>query len=187
MHTFLLVAGDDVHEELLPFSVHDEVEPYEVFLSDDETQSMAEHYGVPGEDLATLASKMQDWVHYEGFVRKGRLGYISTRNPRGRYDWYQVGGKWANALRLRLPRPARRILGLIPFGSTLRATSARKSDVDEQPLLLDPPAALLFSGEWFASAIFAEGETREKWRAEFARHFGRIPENTLLTVVDVRS
>jgi hypothetical protein len=187
MHTFMLVTGDKIDEQLLPFSVHTQVEPYESFLSDEDIQSMAEHYGVPATDLAALATKMQDWQSAEGFVRDGRLGYISTHNPKGRHDWYQVGGQWADTLRLRQPRPVRRFFGLIPAGSTLRATTATKAEIDQQALLADPPAALLFRGEWFASPIFAQGDAEAKWRTEFSEHFSRIPDDTLLTVVDVHS
>ncbi len=187
MHTFMLVAGDKVDEQLLPFSVHTEFESYEVFLSEEDVRSMAGHYGVPASDLAVLATKMQDWQSAEGFVRDGRLGCISTRNPKGRHDWYEVGGQWADALKLRQPRPVRRFFGLIPAGSTLRATTATKIEIDQEALLADPPAALLFRGEWFASPIFVQGNAETRWRTEFSEHFSRIPDDTLLTVVDVHS
>lgn len=187
MHTFLLVAGDKIDEQLLPFSVHTEVEPYETFLSDEDIKSMAAHYGVPLTDLSTLATKMNDWQSGVGFVRDGRLGCISTHNPEGRHDWYQVGGQWADTLRLREPRKLRRFFGLLPAGWTSRATTAKKSQIDQQALLADPPAALLFRGQWFASPIFAEGDTEPKWRGEFAQHFTQIPDDTTLTVVDLHS
>jgi hypothetical protein len=187
VHTYLLVAGDPVDEQLSAFSVHAEVAPYEVFLSDADIASMAEHYGVPSADLGTLAAKMQDWQRAEGFIRDGRLGYLSTDNPDGRHDWYKVGGQWADALRLREPRPLRRFFGLLPAGRTSRATSAKKSEIDQEALLADPPAALLFRGEWLASPFFAEGEAEAGWRAQFAQHFARIPDDTVLTVVDTHS
>ena len=189
MHTFLLVAGDQIDEQLLPFSDHMEVEPYESFLSDEDVKSMAEEYGVPVTDLAALASKMQDWQSAEGFVRNGRLGFISTENPQARHDWYQIGGKWADALKLREPRPVRRFFGLIPAGSTLRATTATKAEIDQQALLADPPAALLFRGKWIASPLLAsdEAEAQATWRTEFAESFARIPDDTLLTVIDLHS
>jgi hypothetical protein len=187
MHTFVLVAGDKIDEQLLPFSDHLEVEPYESFLSDEDVKSMAEHYGVPVTDLAALATKMQDWQSAEGLVRDGRLGYISTQNPEGRHDWYQVGGQWADTLRLREPRPVRRFFGLLPAGSTLRATTATKAEIDQEALLADPPAALLFRGQWLASPIFAPDDAETRWRTEFSEHFARIRDDTLLTVVDVHS
>ncbi|HEX7862877.1 MAG TPA: hypothetical protein VF773_21270 [Verrucomicrobiae bacterium] len=187
MHSFLLVAGDNIHDQLAPFSDHLEVDPYETFLSDEDIKSMADHYGVPVTDLGTLATKMQDWRNDEGFVRDGRLGYISTYNPRGRHDWYQIGGAWANALKLRQPRK-RRLFGIIPVGTTLRATTATKCEIDQQALLANPPTSLLFNGEWFASPIYPySDEADAKWRAEFAEHFARIPDDILLTVVDLHS
>src|SRR5688572_3394375 len=160
MHSFLLVAGDNIHDQLAPFSVHLEVEPYERFLSDEDIKSMANHYGVPSTDLATLATEMQDWRNDEGFVRDGRLGYTSTYNPQGRHDWYQIGGAWANSLKLRQPRK-RRLFGLIPAGTTLRATTATQTEIDQQALLANPPAPFLFKREWFASPIILTPMTQK--------------------------
>jgi len=143
MHTLLLVAGDKVDAELLPF-MDIEIEPHEVFLQEDNVQSMAKSYGIPATDLVALAAKMRDWQKEEGFVRDGRLGRISRENPNARLDCYEVGGRWDGFLQLRSPRRLRRFFGLISAGSTCRVSSARKIEVDQHALLTDPPAAFLF-------------------------------------------
>ena len=187
MHTLMLVAGDDIDEELLPFSVHTEVDAHEVFLSETDIRRMAEHYGILLADVHALASRMRDWEEEDGVVKDGRLARISRRNPKGRVDCYEVGGRWDGFLRLREPRQLRRFFGLLPAGKTSHVSSARKSEIDRETLLAEPPAALLFRGQWFASPIFAEGEALDIWRQEFSQHFAQIPDETMLTVVDVHS
>src|SRR5262245_7463536 len=148
---------------------------------------MAEHSGIPPTDLHQLASKMKDWEKEDGIVSDGRLARISTRNPNGRFDFYEVGGRWAGFLQLCQPRHLRRFFGLFPAGQTNRVSKAKKSEIDRQVLLADPPAGLLFRGQWFASPIFEKGDVLNDWRAEFSQHFSEIPEDTTLTVVDVHS
>ena len=184
MHTFTLVAGEQVDEQMAPFSVHREVEPYEAFVSDEDIKAMAEHFGLPATDLNTLAGKMQEWEDREGFVRGDRLAYMSTENPHAKHDSYEIGGQWAGRLRLRQARPIRRLFGLVP-GQTNEATSAKKSEIGQAALLAHPPAALLFGGEWFESTGDIGAEAPADWRAEFARRFAEIPEGTTLTIVDV--
>ncbi len=187
MHTLALVAGDNVHDQLSPFSLLLEVEPYEVLVSDDEIGAMAEHYAVSRDDLATLVTKLVDYFGDEGFLRDGKLVHISKANRQGHFDWYEVGGQWKGFLRLRQPRQVRRFFGLLSAGETTQATSARKVEIDPQALLADPPMALLFRGKWFESPIFAVGDFAEKWKTEFAQLFAEIPDDVMLTVVDIHS
>src|SRR5436190_8482741 len=97
------------------------------------------------------------------------------QNPNGKFDWFEIGGRFGAALSLRQPRQVRRFFGLLLGGSTSRATSAKKSEVEQGELVADPPSALLFRGQWSASPPFAEAEAAAKWRAEFARLFTEIP------------
>lgn len=187
MHMEVLVAGDDVDAILLPFSAHLEVEPYEVILDDYEVNEMAKSYGVPVTDPAALVSKMNDWRHEPGFIKDGKLGRISQRNPRAKLDWYQVGGQWADGLRLRNPRRVYRCFGLIPTGYKSTATSALKSEVDSEFLQANPPAALVYDGKWKASTFFPNDEESKDWKEEFARAFADVPDNCRLTIVDVHS
>jgi hypothetical protein len=108
-------------------------------------------------------------------------------NPDARFDWFEIGGRFAAALPLKNPRRLRRFFGLLPAGFTSNATAARKSEVDHEALLADPPAALLFRGQWLSSPIVLEGRLPEAWRSQFASAFAQIPDETLLTIVDCHS
>ena len=108
-------------------------------------------------------------------------------NENAKFDWFEIGGRFGAALPLKQPRQLRRFFGLLPGGTTSRVVSAKKAEVDQQVFLADPPAALLFRGQWSESAIFAKGEEAEKWRTEFVRLFEQIPDDTTLTIVDCHS
>ncbi len=185
MHTLALVVGDNLHDQLGRFSSNLEVEPHEIQLSNNEIESMAAHYAISRDDLAILVTKLADYFGDDGFLRDGKLFRISTTNPRGHFDSYEVGGQWRGFLKLCEPRPIRRFFGLFGAGETMQATSARKVEIDRQALLDDPPMVLVFQGEWFESTIFAEGDAVERRKIEFAQFFAEIPDDAMLTVVDV--
>ena len=119
----------------------------------------------------------------EAFADYGAEG----TNENAKFDWFEIGGRFGAVLPLKQPRQLRRFFGLLSAGSTSRVVSAKKSEVDQQTLLADPPAALLFSGQWSESEIFAKGEAADKWRTEFARLYSEIPDDTTLTIVDCHS
>jgi len=108
-------------------------------------------------------------------------------NNDAKFDWFEVGGRFGSALRLRSPRPLRKFFGLLPAGLTSCAVSAKKFEIDQQALLADPPAALLYNGNWSESAFFAKSDESEKWRVKFSHLFQEIPDDTTLTVVDCHS
>ena len=187
MHSICLVVGDGVDKQLEPFADYLEVERYRVFLDPDALASMSGHYGIPATGLEALAAKMPDWQQAEGGVDNGRLFYWSTANPRSKFEWYKVGGRFSGYLRLRQPSPPLfwgRLLGRPPVG---RVDSARKRDVDTAALLADPPAALLMAGEWSECPLTDDRTLLEAWNRQFAGLFQRVPDAAMLTAVDVHS
>ena len=55
---------------------------------------MSKHYGISTANLPALAEKMTDWRGRRGGVDRQGLYSISTTNPEGRWDWYEIGGRW---------------------------------------------------------------------------------------------
>ena len=97
--TFVIIGRDAAPEPavaraLEPFDEDLEVEPYHDYLDAGDIQRMAEHYGIPPTDLAGLARKMRDWRGGEGGVDARGLYAITTYNPDGKFDWYEIGGGW---------------------------------------------------------------------------------------------
>lgn len=97
--TFVIIGKDDdpetaVTRALEPFDEALEVKPYRRYLDASDIQHMAAHYGLPPTDLPGLARKMQDWWTCEGGVDARGLYAVTTLNPDGKWDWYEIGGRW---------------------------------------------------------------------------------------------
>ncbi len=102
MHSciYVLIDGDEqVAESLVanaldPFNEAHDVPPYKDHLSRSCTRYMAEHFKVPDTELQALAGKMPEWRGVPGGVDELGLFAICTSNPDGKWDWYEIGGRW---------------------------------------------------------------------------------------------
>jgi len=83
-----------VDQALAPFDEDLSVPPYKLHLSDGCIRSMADHYKIPESNVNRLAGKMQDWLRCEGGVDELGLFAIRACNPDGKWDWYEIGGRW---------------------------------------------------------------------------------------------
>lgn len=95
-HFVIIVIADneeEVDELLKPFSEYTEVEPY---FNTIDVEEMAEYYEIDNPTPENLKPYVKDWVGYEGEIRDGELGCISTFNKNSRYDWHVIGGRWGD-------------------------------------------------------------------------------------------
>lgn len=123
VYVFIPKEGDIeelVAQTLAPFDEDRQVPPYKSYLSGGEIKAMAKHYRVKPSDLGALARHMEDWKGCIGGVEGKRLFAVTTWNPDGRFDWYEVGGRWNGRIRGNVTR-ARNLLArpnlreLLPF------------------------------------------------------------------------
>lgn len=188
MHYACLVVGPDPEKQMEPFWQEKEVSPYKEFLDADEVALLAKEYGLSQTDLPALADRLRAWSGSEGGVEEGRLFRWSKANPKGEWDWFEVGGRFENALVLKAPlQPSRwrRLLGAKPRA---KVDQARRSDIQEGPLLAEPPTAILWNGTWSECPFTLDDEEiLEAWRLEFARIFAAVPQDALLTIIDCHS
>jgi hypothetical protein len=187
MHFACLVVGDDPERQLLPFSELLEEPRYKQFLDQSDVDLMAEEYAIPASDLQQLAARMPEWQKAEGGVEDGRLFFWDTGNRNGKYDFYQIGGRFDGRLQLkraRQPSAWRKLIGAKPQD---RANQARKSEVVPEPILADPPAAVLMDGQWHECPLTLNQTELDAWRRRFAELFAAIPDDALLTVADLHS
>lgn len=102
MHSciYVLITGKThniaslVDQALAPFDEDWFVPPHKLHLSESCIRAMAAHYKLPESDLNRLAVNMQDWMRCEGGVDDLGLFAIQTCNPDGKWDWYEIGGRW---------------------------------------------------------------------------------------------
>ena len=113
-------------------------------------------------------------------------------NPRAEFDWYQVGGRFADHLVLKPGRAA--------WDGHADAEcdgdedgpegcdQALKGDIDFEAMARRAaPDAVVFDGEWVGPWWAKDGLTEEaarRWDAWCGALFASLPEDALLTVVD---
>jgi len=107
--------------------------------------------------------------------------------PDSKWDYFGIGGRYEGALVLKRPKQLRRFFGLLPAGQTSRVSVAKKSEIDQEALLANPPAALFFAENLYECPLFAEGDALARWQAEFRERFSEIPDETTLQIVDAHS
>jgi hypothetical protein len=146
--TFVIIPPDGDVESLVaralaPFDESLEVEPYQHYLKPYEIERMAQHYGLELTDLASLAAKMMDWTNHPGGVDEKGLYWVTSINPDGQWDWYEIGGRWH---------------GHIP--------GSQRNVIHVETLLKSPhlkdrlPACLVSAaGTWSAKERYVEDET----------------------------
>jgi len=83
-----------VDRALAPFDESRLVPPWKNHLHAGEIADMAANFGVPPDDLGTLAARMPEWAACAGGIDRRGLYALRITNPRGRWDWYTIGGRW---------------------------------------------------------------------------------------------
>lgn len=154
--------------------------------------------------------KRLDWTDEEVYAEEikyeepediGPDGEIySTLNPKSKWDWYQIGGRWAGSLRVKeLAESATIGEKSFLYGEENpykegAVDSATKEDIDwEHPDMKEfATYAVLKDGEWFEAGEMgwfgmshASDEEREDFKKSFySRFIEPLPDETLLTIVD---
>ncbi len=102
VYVFIPKKGDIenlVARALEPYSEDLCVPAFKSYLDAGETKAMAKRYGVKPADLDVVALHMKDWKGCAGGVEGKRLFAMTTWNPDGKWDWYEIGGRWRGRLR----------------------------------------------------------------------------------------
>lgn len=92
-------VSDLIEEALRLYSEDLEVPPYKVYPDGGEIAAMAKHYKVKRAETTILASHMKDWCGCNGGNDEKGLFNIRTSNPKGKWDWYEIGGRWEGYIR----------------------------------------------------------------------------------------
>ena len=103
----------------------------------------------------------------------GNGGRLSTYNPKSKWDWYEVGGRWDGYL------------------ETRNGEKVNQATIGEIDLAtLEPVFAVLKGGEWHEKGamgwwgMVADKKEGEDWNVEFKRLLEGLPDDTPLTLVD---
>lgn len=142
-HSTCLVIGEDPDDLLAPYAEELEVEPYRKYVDEQKPQdhwifdTLVEKHGLkPDADWASFISAYNTrYSEDERLIHDAdidRAYEMSTYNPKSRWDWYTLGGRWTGFFDLRVGasgatgRP-----GLMTLPATGgRVDQARKADID---------------------------------------------------------
>lgn len=104
----------------------------------------------------------------------GKEGEVySIRNPKSKWDWYELGGRWN---------------GLITLQNGETTDQARKKDIANLDTLIT--FAVLKNGDWFEQGEMGwfgfvnKEKEEEQWVLEVKKLLSDLPEDTLISIYD---
>jgi hypothetical protein len=179
VYVFIPKEGDIevlVAQALAPFDEDRQVPPYKSYLDAGEVKAMAKHYRVKPGDLGALTRHMEDWKGCPGGMEGKRLFAVKTWNPAGKWDWYEIGGRWDARLR---------------NNAVMAKTLLERPDLrDLLPFALVTPDGLwqereaLITQGWMKWRV--ERKTGGAWRRQVRAALRRFPDRRVVCV-DVHS
>lgn len=96
-HFTVLVIGDNAENQLIPFEEQTKNPKFTEFK--DCTQEVIDGYtDERKKEYKTIEVFAREYFGYS--VSDGKYGYI--RNPNAKWDWYVLGGRWVNTLKLKM-------------------------------------------------------------------------------------
>lgn len=196
MHSLLIVVGDGELGELMePFYEGREVPEYnEGLVPESEKENFLDYYNehTPGyhfsmadfEDL--YKAKGEEWN--DNAWRKGEDGEWyswSSYNPDSKWDWYEVGGRWAGSLQLK-----EGVEPLAPLHFSYGWSDAEKKEVEDMnPRKVDMAYLKDIANldDLLVGDILIDGEWTEIGSWEFGAvkpYLEGLPGDTLIRCVD---
>lgn len=181
MHFCIYVIGnDDLTQALEPFQENNMGTVDEHYLEFiDRTEEVNKEWRdypltcLAGEgfeqDFKNIEEFAKDWFGYEA-TSGGRYGY--TANPNAKWDWWELGGRWANMIPLK--------------GTRAETNQAYIEDINLDALKVT--SAILYKGKWIegeAKNLYNwTDEEEEAWEMQTKALFSDLPPGTIVSVVD---
>jgi hypothetical protein len=190
-HATVLVVGDDVDGQMAPYNENILFTPYKERPGLDPSVypvSVVAKAVENGESTVDLLDPVAvaAWLntHY-GNDEYGADDYglfsWSTANPRSKWDWYQVGGRWPGLLLLKQPGAK----------GALVVDRARKGDIDRDTMRTLRTHAVLAEGIWHEVGRlgwFGQSSDDESdqlaWEDWYQNFLEGLPDQAMLTIVD---
>lgn len=198
-----MVIGPNQDEQLAPFSEQIDVPKYSRGLvSDEEKQRFIDYYtkekGSTGTFDELVEKHGKEWNG--GCWEKnsdGEWEEFSTYNPKSKWDWYEVGGRWAGSIKLKEGvKPLQAVN--FPWGwdeaekkdvlSENRADVAYKRDIANLDEL--DSFAILKDGEWIEQGqmgwfgMARNEKPDDEWNSQVKSLLESLPDDTLISIYD---
>lgn len=195
-HFTVMVIGDNPGEQLAPYDENLEVPEYFYGeVSEDDKKRMLNHYKSDNFDEC-YDQHGKEWSG--NIYRKNEEGVwceYSTYNPKSKWDWYQLGGRWSG-LKINLKVGAKS--GIVGKASWMTPDikgydAALKGDIDFNTTTKEQfaPYAIIKDGQWQAKGEMGwfgiETETYcsdEEWINKVWEMVMELPDDTLISFYD---
>lgn len=190
-----MIIGDYPEDQLAPYDENLEVEEYSKPLLEEDKSKFVHFYEQEHPEVATGKSFDELYPIYgkdwDGNVcRKnadGEWERWSTYNPKSKWDWYQLGGRWSGLIQLK--EGAEGIEGESGvFSNETGIDQARKGDIlnlNEIKVL-----AVIKDGKWYERGemgwwgIVSNEKPEEQWDQEFKTLINDLTDDTLISIYD---
>lgn len=195
-HFIVMVIGDNPEQQLAPYNENIEVPEYLYReVSDYDKKYMLDHYKSDNFDEC-YEQHGEEWN--SNIYRKNEDGVwceYSTYNPKSKWDWYKLGGRWSG-LKINLKVGAKS--GIVGEASWMTPDikgydAALKGDIDFNTTTKEQisPYAIIKDGQWYAKGNMGWwGMTietycsDEEWINKVWEMVMELPDDTLISFYD---
>jgi len=130
----------------------------------------------------------EEGIKYEEPENLGPNGEVySTYNPKSKWDWYSLGGRWSGLIKLK--EGAEGIEGESGVGGNETGIDqAKKGDIANLDEIRT--FAVLKDGEWFERGsmgwwgMVSDEKPDEEWETQFKNLLDGLPDDTLISIYD---
>ena len=175
-----------VAKAMHPFDEDLKVTPSKLHLSASTITAMAQHYQLAVTDHEELLEKMPDWMGEPGGKDHLGLYALCSHNPDGKWDWYEIGGRYNGRIRaIQCPRPFQPTPD-IETNTLTTSELLRSHDFSERL----PHAVVTPHSEWierssFVSTLsgwYVREEPRRRWQQRVRRILRTFADHRVVCV-----
>ena len=210
-HFSVLVVGDDVESQLEPFveEVDEDSSYAEIILKVKKDEAEEYRKTQLGMDFWKKPEKQDEkekllkesivafMKEYCGLIQDKNNDWGYLGNPNAKWDWYQIGGRWAGSLLFKEGKKGTKgepSLLMKDFEYTENsADQGIKKDIDLEKMRKEdiiPTFAILIDGKWYQEGemgwfgMASNLKDSKEWHKEFDKLLEKVSGNKLLTIVD---
>ena len=141
-----------VEKQMEPFSEYLEMVEYKQHMDEHDLKMMKDTYKT--DNLEELVKKMEDWNGREGGVDEEGLYYLTTSNPDGHWDYYNIGGRWDGLIQGELRPSKDNGFNFDEEHHQLKYNIAKIDSLSPKEVERSIHSVITPEGEWVESEIF---------------------------------
>jgi hypothetical protein len=192
MHFTVLIVGNNIEDQLAPFQENNMGTVPDKYMSFvDCNDEVEEKWNSLNATEKSSYNGISDFAEERLCLypnNQGQFGFED--NPNSKWDWYQIGGRWAGFFKLKVvcvgKRGEKSLLDDREYPEN-RVDICKVGDIDFE--VLPVPYAILYNGEWIESENYElENQTHnEDWIkkvSDFYNFLLKESPDALVTIVD---